>query len=315
MGKYALAIHGGAGTILASNMTAELKEAYELSLKDALQAGYQILDKKGSALDAVIQATKNLEDNILFNAGKGSVFTHKGTHEMDASVMEGRELLAGAVSGVKNIKNPIELAAEVMRNSDHVFLSGEGALEFALERGISFAPDSYFFSEFRYEQWKKARDTDHYVLDHSSSKLEELMRDKKFGTVGAVACDADGNLAAATSTGGMTNKSYGRVGDTPIPGIGTYANNETCAISCTGHGELFIRAVAAYDVSAMMEYGKLSLEQAMNEVVNHKLKSIGGEGGMIGIDSSGNISMIFNSEGMYRAMKDNEGREEISIFR
>jgi beta-aspartyl-peptidase (threonine type) len=315
MAKYALAIHGGAGTILASNMTPELRNAYETSLRDALNAGFAVLAKNGSALEAVVASTKALEDNILFNAGKGSVFTHRGTHEMDASVMEGKQLLAGAVAGVQNIRNPVELALEVMKNSQHVFLSGEGANEFALERGISFEPASYFFSNFRYQQWQKARDSDSYVLDHSDSKLEELMKDKKFGTVGAVACDVNGNLAAATSTGGMTNKSYGRVGDTPIIGIGTYANNSTCAISCTGHGELFIRAVAAYDVSAMMEYGKRSLEEAMNEVVMIKLKNIGGEGGMIGVDASGKISMIFNSEGMYRAMKDSDGLEEISIFK
>ncbi len=201
--------------------------------------------------------------------------------------MEGRELRAGAVSGVQQIRNPVELAAEVMKNSQHVFLSGEGARDFAMEKGIAMAPDSYFFSQFRYDQWKNARDNDQYQLDHSTSKLEEMMRDKKFGTVGAVACDAEGNLAAATSTGGMTNKNYGRIGDTPIIGIGTYANNSTCAISCTGHGELFIRAVAAHDVSAMMEYGRMSLEEAMNEVVMVKLKNIGGEGGMIGVDSSG----------------------------
>ena len=315
MSTYALAIHGGAGTILSSNMTPELKAAYEDALREALGAGFSVLEKKGSSLDAVIEATKALEDNILFNAGRGSVFTRKGTHEMDASVMEGRNLLAGAVAGVQNIRNPVELAAEVMKNSQHVFLCGDGAKEFALERGIALAPESYFYSEFRYKQWQKARDTDQYVLDHSTVKIEELMRDKKFGTVGAVACDAEGNLAAATSTGGMTNKNYGRIGDTPIIGIGTYAKNATCAISCTGHGELFMRAVAAYDVSAMMEYGNLSLEDAMNEVVMVKLKNIGGEGGMIGVDASGKISMYFNSEGMYRAMKDSEGREEIGIFR
>ncbi len=315
MGAYALAIHGGAGTILASNMTPELKEAYEASLREALDAGYSILDSNGTATDAVIHATKVLEDNILFNAGRGSVFTKKGTHEMDASIMEGKELRAGAVAGVQQIRNPVVLAAEVMNHSQHVFLCGEGARDFAVERGVPFAPDSYFFSTFRYEQWKQARDTDNYSLDHSVSKLEELMRDKKFGTVGAVACDKEGNLAAATSTGGMTNKNYGRIGDTPVIGSGTYANNATCAISCTGHGELFLRAVAAYDVSAMMEYGRMSLSEAMHEVVMVKLKNIGGEGGMIGIDASGNVSMMFNSEGMYRAMRHSSGKEEISIFR
>ena len=315
MSVYALAIHGGAGTILKSNMTPELQEAYESALSEALLAGYAILENNGSSTDAVTIATKFLENNILFNAGKGSVFTRKGTHEMDASVMEGSELRAGAVAGVQNIRNPIELAVEVMNNSQHVFLSGEGANDFALERGIAVEPESYFFSQFRYKQWQTARDSEHYSLDHSNAKLEELMRDKKFGTVGAVALDQHGNLAAATSTGGMTNKNYGRIGDTPMIGIGNYANNSTCAISCTGHGELFIRAVAAYDVSALMEYRKLSLDQAMNEVVMVKLKNIGGEGGMIGIDASGNISMIFNSEGMYRAMKHSSGKMEISIFK
>ena len=315
MSVYALAIHGGAGTILKSNMTPELQEAYESALSEALLAGYAILENNGSSTEAVTIATKFLENNILFNAGKGSVFTRKGTHEMDASVMEGSELRAGAVAGVQNIRNPIELAVEVMNNSQHVFLSGEGANDFALERGIAVEPESYFFSQFRYKQWQTARDSEHYSLDHSNAKLEDLMRDKKFGTVGAVALDQHGNLAAATSTGGMTNKNYGRIGDTPMIGIGNYANNSTCAISCTGHGELFIRAVAAYDVSALMEYRKLSLDQAMNEVVMVKLKNIGGEGGMIGIDASGNLSMIFNSEGMYRAMKHSDGKQEISIFR
>ena len=315
MSVYALAIHGGAGTILKSNMTPELQEAYESALSEALLAGYAILENNGSSTEAVTIATKFLENNILFNAGKGSVFTRKGTHEMDASVMEGSELRAGAVAGVQNIRNPIELAVEVMNNSQHVFLSGEGANDFALERGIAVEPESYFFSQFRYKQWQTARDSEHYSLDHSNAKLEDLMRDKKFGTVGAVALDQHGNLAAATSTGGMTNKNYGRIGDTPMIGIGNYANNSTCAISCTGHGELFIRAVAAYDVSALMEYRKLSLDQAMNEVVMVKLKNIGGEGGMIGIDASGNLSMIFNSEGMYRAMKHSGGKQEISIFR
>ena len=315
MSVYALAIHGGAGTILKSNMTPELQEAYESALSEALLAGYAILENNGSSTEAVTIATKFLENNILFNAGKGSVFTRKGTHEMDASVMEGSELRAGAVAGVQNIRNPIELAVEVMNNSQHVFLSGEGANDFALERGIAVEPESYFFSQFRYRQWQTARDSEHYSLDHSNAKLEDLMRDKKFGTVGAVALDQHGNLAAATSTGGMTNKNYGRIGDTPMIGIGNYANNSTCAISCTGHGELFIRAVAAYDVSALMEYRNLTLDQAMNEVVMVKLKNIGGEGGMIGIDASGNLSMIFNSEGMYRAMKHSGGKQEISIFR
>jgi len=315
MSVYALAIHGGAGTILKSNMTPELQEAYESALSEALLAGYAILENNGSSTEAVTIATKFLENNILFNAGKGSVFTRKGTHEMDASVMEGSELRAGAVAGVQNIRNPIELAVEVMNNSQHVFLSGEGANDFALERGIAVEPESYFFSQFRYKQWQTARDSEHYSLDHSNAKLEDLMRDKKFGTVGAVALDQHGNLAAATSTGGMTNKNYGRIGDTPMIGIGNYANNSTCAISCTGHGELFIRAVAAYDVSALMEYKGMTLEDAMHEVVMLKLKKIGGEGGMIGIDANCNISMTFNSAGMYRGKRDSSGKEEIAIFK
>ncbi len=315
MNKTAIAIHGGAGTILASQMTPELKAAYEDALRQALRAGDAVLKASGSATDAVVAATASMENHLLFNAGRGSVFTKKGGHEMDAAVMEGRQLMAGAVAGVQQVRNPIELARAVMDKSDHVFLSGEGAKDFALEQGIELAPDSYFFSQFRYDQWKAVRDSNHYALDHSDLKMEDLMKDKKFGTVGAVALDVHGNLAAATSTGGMTNKNYGRIGDTPLIGAGTYANNRTAAISCTGHGELFIRAIAAYDVCAMMEYKQISLEEAMQEVVMHKLKSIGGEGGMIGIDAAGHISMIFNSEGMYRGMIDIDGREEISIFR
>jgi L-asparaginase / beta-aspartyl-peptidase len=315
MKKFGIAIHGGAGTILASQMTAELKQAYEQALREALNAGYEVLEKNGTAVDAVAAAAIKLEDNLLFNAGRGSVFTRKGGHEMDASIMEGSELKAGAVAGVQHVRNPVALALAVMQRSDHVFLSGAGAEEFALEQGMKPEPASYFFSQFRYDQWKAVRDSDTYALDHSALEVENLMKNKKFGTVGAVALDAIGNLAAATSTGGMTNKKYGRVGDTPVIGSGTYANNKTAAISCTGHGELFIRAIAAYDVSAMMEYKGLSLEEAMHEVVMNKLKAIQGEGGMIGIDAAGNISMIFNSEGMYRGLRDNSGRIEVSIFK
>lgn len=315
MKPFGIAIHGGAGTIRPQDMTPELKVAYEEALTGALNAGYNILEGGGSSLDAVVASTRVLEDHILFNAGRGSVFTKTGDHEMDASVMEGASMMAGAVAGVKQVKNPVELALAVMKHSDHVFLSGDGAQDFALEQGISLQPDSYFFSQFRYEQWKAVRDSDIYTLDHSSKEVEEMMKDKKFGTVGAVACDNTGTISAATSTGGMTNKKYGRIGDTPIPGIGTYANNKTCAISCTGHGELFIRAVAAYDVSAIMEYKQLDLAAAMEEVVMKKLKQINGEGGMIGIDAEANISMVFNSEGMYRAMRDSRGKYKVSIFR
>jgi beta-aspartyl-peptidase (threonine type) len=224
-------------------------------------------------------------------------------------------LAAGAVAGIRNVRNPIELAAEVMRNSNHVFLSGKGANDFAIKQGIKLEPDEYFFSQFRYDQWKAIRDSDRYSLDHTHLHLEELMRDKKFGTVGAVACDAQGHLAAATSTGGMTNKKYGRIGDSPLIGIGTYANDATCAVSCTGHGEMFIRAVASYDVSCLMEYRQLSLHEAMDVVVNKKLKSLNGEGGMIGVDGKGQHAMVFNSAGMYRAYKNSRGETDVLIYR
>lgn len=313
--QYTLAIHGGAGTILKEDMTPELEAAYLDGLKQALHAGFAVLEQGGSALNAVKAATVILEDNVLFNAGRGSVFTKKGVQEMDAAIMEGKTRAAGSVAGVRNVRNPIELAVEVMLHSNHVFLSGKGANDFAIKQGVKLEPDEYFFSQFRYDQWKSIRDSDNYSLDHTHQQVEELMRDKKFGTVGAVACDQQGNIAAATSTGGMTNKKYGRIGDTPVIGCGTYANNNTCAISCTGHGEPFIRAVAAYDVSALMEYKNLSLEEAMDEVVNKKLVHIEGEGGMIGVDNKGNFSMQFNSAGMYRAVKTSGGEELISIYK
>ena len=315
MAKYTLVLHGGAGTILKEDMTPELEAAYLKGLEDALAAGYAVLDEGGTATNAVKATVVVLEDNMLFNAGRGSVFTKKGVQEMDAAIMEGATLNAGAVAGVRNVRNPIELAMEVMRNSNHVFLSGKGANDFAIRQGIKLEPDEFFFSQFRYDQWKAIRDSDNYSLDHTHQKVEELMRDKKFGTVGAVACDAAGNIAAATSTGGMTNKKYGRIGDTPLIGAGTYANNTTCAISATGHGEPFIRGVAAYDVSCLMEYKGLSLQQAMHKVVHEKLIKLEGEGGMIGVDAQGNGAMIFNSAGMYRAMRSSDGADEVAIYR
>ena len=313
--NFTLAIHGGAGTILKEDMTDELEVAYLKGLKEALNAGFDILTEGGSAVNAVKIANIILEDNVFFNAGRGSVFTKKGVQEMDAAIMDGSTLNAGAVSGVRNVRNPIALANEVMRNSNHVFLSGKGANDFAIKQGIKLEPDEYFFSPFRYDQWKEIRDSDNYSLDHTHQDLEEMMKDKKFGTVGAVACDINGNIAAATSTGGMTNKKYGRIGDSPIIGCGTYANNKTCAISCTGHGEMFIRAVAAYDVSCLIEYKNYSLQQAMNIVVHDKLIKIGGEGGMIGVDAKGNAAMVFNSAGMYRAIKNSNGIEEVAIYK
>jgi beta-aspartyl-peptidase (threonine type) len=314
MQKYTLAIHGGAGTILKTDMTPELEKAYAEGLQVALDAGFAVLEEGGTSVNAVKAAIVVLEDNLLFNAGRGSVFTKKGVQEMDAAIMDGFDLSAGAVSGVRNVRNPIELATEVMRNSNHVFLSGKGANDFAIKQGIKLEPDEYFFSQFRYDQWKAIRDSDNYSLDHTHQGIEELMRDKKFGTVGAVACDKNGNIAAATSTGGMTNKKYGRIGDSPLIGCGTYANNKTCAISCTGHGEMFIRAVAAYDVSCLMEYRNMTLTDAMDLVVNKKLVEFGGEGGMIGVDAQGNYAMIFNSAGMYRAVKTSEDFQHVAIY-
>lgn len=315
MQQYSIVIHGGAGTILKEDMTPELEQAYFKGLQQALNGGYAVLEEGGSAVNAVKAAVVILEDDLLFNAGRGSVFTKKGVQEMDAAIMDGASLEAGSVSGVRNVRNPIELATEVMRNSNHVFLSGKGANDFAIKQGIKLEPDEYFFSQFRYDQWKAIRDSDNYSLDHTHQHLEELMRDKKFGTVGAVACDANGNIAAATSTGGMTNKKYGRIGDSPIIGAGTYANNKTCAISCTGHGEMFIRSVAAYDVSCLMEYKAMSLQQAMDFVVNDKLIHLGGEGGMIGVDAQGNFAMVMNSAGMYRGAKSNNGTELVAIYK
>lgn len=310
MNKISLAIHGGAGTIVRNKMNTDLEKLYREGLQRALDKGYSVLENKGTALEAVKIAVMELEDNELFNAGKGSVFTNKGTHEMDASIMEGKELQAGAVGAVRNIRNPIALAEKIMLQSGHVFLGGEGAIEFAKQVGIELVEDAYFFSQFRYDQWIAVRDSDEYRLDHDIH-----LQDKKFGTVGAVACDFEGNLAAATSTGGMTNKKFGRMGDTPVIGSGTYANNKTCAISCTGNGEIFLRTVAAYDVSALMEYKGYSLHHAMEEVVMKKLLPMEGDGGMIGVDARGNIAMLFNSSGMYRGAKSSDGRNEVAIYK
>lgn len=304
--KWGIAIHGGAGTILRSSMTPALQQEYENGLETALNAGYAVLEAGGSSLDAVAAAVVELEDFPLFNAGRGAVFNHIGGHEMDASIMCGKTLEAGAVSGVSHIKNPVKLAKAIIQHSEHVMMCGAGAEEFAKQHGLETADDAYFFNQFRYQQWQDIKGTDNFQLDH---------KDKKFGTVGAVALDAQGNLAAATSTGGMTNKKYGRIGDTPIIGAGTYANNATCAVSCTGHGELFMRSVVAYDISCLMEYKGLSLADACDVVVHDKLVKIGGEGGLIAIDSQGNICLPFNSEGMYRGYKRGSGETLIKIYK
>jgi len=309
MKKFAIAIHGGAGTILKSSMTAEKEMAYTAALQEAIDTGYTALEKGATSLDAVEFAVKSLEDSPLFNAGKGSVFTSDGTHEMDASIMEGNSLKAGAVTMVKGLKNPVTAARLIMEKSEHVFLAGQGAEEFARNLNCEFKEPDYFYDELRYQQWQEIKDTDSFQLDHTVKK------DGKFGTVGAVALDKFGNIAAATSTGGMTNKKYGRVGDSPMIGAGNYANNNTCAVSCTGSGEYFIRAVVAYDVSCLMEYKGLSLEQATKEVINKRLLNIGGDGGLIAIDVKGNISLTFNTEGMYRASKTSNGSEFIGIYK
>jgi L-asparaginase / beta-aspartyl-peptidase len=309
MSKFSIAIHGGAGIILKKNMTPERELLYRKGLQEALDAGYEVLAGKGTALDAVKRAVIVLEDNSLFNAGRGSVFTHDGHHEMDAAIMEGRSLSAGAVAAVKNIRNPVELAFTVMRDSEHVFLCGDGAEAFAELYGIKREPDEYFFSQLRYEQLQKAKESGGTMLDHHDES------DKKFGTVGAVALDTNGDLAAATSTGGMTNKKFSRIGDSPLIGCGTYANNKTCAISATGHGEPFIKAVAAYDVSCLMEYKGYSLKEAMNIVVNEKLIKLEGEGGMIGLDAAGNAALIFNCDGMYRGWKSSSGSSYMAIYK
>lgn len=309
---YTLVIHGGAGNITPQFLDAAQEAAYTESLKVALHAGQAILKKEGSAEDAVAATIQVLEDNPLFNAGRGSVYTKKGLHEMDAAIMRGRDLAAGAVAGVRNIKNPITLAQAVMNHSGHVFLSGKGASEFALQQGIEQAPDDYFFNKERYEQWIEIRDSDFYQLDHKGDNLKGA--DHKFGTVGAAARDVHGNLAAGTSTGGMTNKRFGRIGDSPVIGAGTYANNETCAISCTGHGELFLRAVAAHEVSCLMAYKGLTLQEACDEVVHQTLKKMGGEGGMIAVDHKGDFHFSFNSTGMYRGAVNSDGLEEVAFY-
>jgi beta-aspartyl-peptidase (threonine type) len=309
MNTISIAIHGGAGTLVKGIMTPEKEKAYQQALQKALEIGYQVLEKRGSAVDAVEKAVKALEDSHLFNAGKGSVFTATETHEMDASIMDGKTLEAGAVSLITGIKNPVSLAKDVMEKSEHVFLAGEGAMQFAKANNYSLEKADYFYDELRHQQWLAIKDTDNFQLDHSVKK------DSKFGTVGAVACDANGNIAAATSTGGMTNKKFGRVGDSPMIGAGNYANNKTCAVSCTGSGEFFIRGVVAYDVSCLMEYKGLTLEAAANEVINKRILEIGGDGGLIAVDAQGNIAMPFNTEGMYRGVKTSKGIDVIAIYK
>jgi beta-aspartyl-peptidase (threonine type) len=323
MNKIALAIHGGAGTIVSSLMTPELESEYRSGLENALKAGWDILQKGGSSLDSVEQTVCSLEDFHLFNAGRGAVFTHEGKHEMDASIMDGKTLRAGAIAFVKNIKNPIKLARLVMEQTPHVLLAGEGADQFAREMGVETEDDAYFFTEHRYQQLLRAKEDGVVQLDHvdpsvstriDTDRKSKIENQKSMGTVGSVACDVNGNLAAATSTGGMTNKKFGRVGDTPMIGAGTYADNATCAVSCTGHGEFFMLGVSAYDVAARIKYKGLSLQDAARETIEH-LGKIGGEGGIIAVDSQGNVTLPFNSEGMYRGSITGDETISINIYR
>ncbi len=308
MHRTVLAIHGGAGTLLKEEMTAEKETKYLAALEAALLAGNAILKNGGTAEDAVTAAVISMEDSPLLNAGRGSVFTANGTHEMDAAIMTGQNTNCGAVCGVTGIKNPISLARAVMNHSEHVLLATNGAETFAKEVGAEFKPPEYFYDELRFNQWQKVKGSETFALDH------DIDPDRKFGTVGAVALDVHGNIAAATSTGGMTNKRFGRVGDSPLIGAGTYANNATCAVSCTGSGEYFIRAVAAYEVSALMEFKDLSLKDACEEVIHDRLLKIGGDGGLIAVDTKGNVSMPFNTAGMYRGFIREGEPLEISIY-
>lgn len=328
--KITIVIHGGAGTITRKNMTPEKEKAYREALEFALKTGYDVLKKGGTSLDAVEAAVRTMEDSPLFNAGKGAVFTHEGKNEMDAAIMEGKELKAGSIAGVTVIRNPISTARKVMEKSEHVMLVGKGAEEFAKLQGQTIVDPSYFYTENRWQGLQKAIKEEKSELDHADTtkvkktgfnynptSKDNLIFDegKKYGTVGAVALDQYGNLAAATSTGGMTNKRWNRVGDAPIIGAGTYANNATCAISATGHGEFFIRSVVGHDISALMEYKGLSLKDASDEVVMKKLVKIGGEGGLVAIDRNGNISMPFNSEGMYRGYIKADGTLYTGIYK
>lgn len=303
-------------------MTPDLEREYRKGLETALKAGWSILTSGGSSLDAVETAVASLEDFPLFNAGRGAVFTHEGEQEMDASIMDGSSLKAGAVASVKNIKNPVKLARLVMEQTEHVLLAGEGANQFAEQIGMETAPDEYFFTEHRWLQLQEAMAEGRIQLDHFTAETQRRRYEEtnpqpatlnpQLGTVGAVACDINGFLAAATSTGGMTNKKFGRVGDTPLIGSGTYAD-DICAVSCTGHGEYFMRAVAAYDVAARMKYKGLGLEEAARETIDH-LTKINGEGGLIAVDTHGNITLPFNSEGMYRGSASDDEKLDIGIF-
>jgi L-asparaginase / beta-aspartyl-peptidase len=302
--KYFLVIHGGAGNITKNNLPDSA--AYKQKLTEALQKGSDTLKKGGSSLDAVVVVIKILEDSPLFNAGKGAVFNSEGKNELDASIMDGKTLKAGAVAGVTTVKNPITAARAVMEKTVHVMLIGAGADKFAKEAGLEIVEPKYFFDQKRWDQYLKAKDKS------DIGNQDPILN--KYGTVGCVALDIYGNLAAGTSTGGLSNKKYGRVGDSPIIGAGTYANNNTCAVSCTGTGEYFIRNVVAYDISALMEYKGYAVQQAADTVINKKLKSQGGDGGLIALDKNGNFTMTFNTSGMFRGYANSDGELKVFLF-
>lgn len=316
---FVLVIHGGAGTILKSQMTPEKEKRYREALEMALQKGYDTLAKGASALDAVQTAVMVLEDSPLFNAGKGAVFTHNGTNELDAAIMNGENLAAGSVAGVTTVKNPITAARAVMEKSEHVMMAGKGADEFAKAAGCTIVHPKYFYTKERWDGLQRAiqQEKEDSIAKKSKTGLVApfRMHDEKFGTVGAVALDTKGNLAAATSTGGMTNKRYGRIGDAPVIGAGTYASNSSCAVSCTGWGEYFIRLVMAKSLSDLVELKGMNLEDAGNEMINKRLPALGGDGGLIAVDKNGNITMPFNTEGMYRGFVKQGGKIEVRIYK
>ncbi len=313
---FGIVIHGGAGTILKKNMTAEKETAYKTKLEEAIKVGHTILKNGGTSLEAVEKTINILENSPLFNAGKGAVFTYDETNELDASIMDGSTLNAGAVAGVSTVKNPINLAREVMLNSPHVMLSGKGAEQFAKERNVEIVDPSYFHTEDRLKLLRKIKDKPNHVDAKSATSFyDPAIKDSKFGTVGCAALDKHGNLAAGTSTGGMSAKKWNRIGDSPIIGAGTYANNTTCAVSSTGWGEYFIRGMVAYDISAMMEYKGISLQEASQEVIQKKLTALGGTGGIVAIDNKGNVSMEFNTAGMYRATMNANDELTIGIYK
>ena len=316
--EFAIIIHGGAGTILRGNLSKKKEKAYRDKLEEAIRAGYTILKNGGTSQLAVVKTIQIMEASPLFNAGKGAVFTHEETNELDASFMDGETLNAGAVAGVKNVKSPIELAVKIMTDSEHVMLSGEGASIFAKEKGLEMVDPAYFYTERRFKSLQRIKNRAKTELDNNDKKAafyDTDIKNAKFETVGCVALDKNGNIAAGTSTGGMTNKRWGRIGDAPIIGSGTYANNKTCGVSSTGWGEYFIRSQVAYDISAQMEYQEKTLKEATKDVIQNKLTKLGGTGGVVALDKNGNMSFEFNTAGMYRASMNDAGELVLKIYK